>query len=417
MNASRTHVPDSENEIARERPLKRRVVAHHVGRVEIEFHGIQSRGSLSRAVERVRIGRARDGANRHKRRLYPCSVSKDVLPDGIKIHSEAGSHDGSIGAPHVPRESNARRQVAPRRIVEQRIPHRRCLIVAVAQIRQLAVRFSRDREGIVPKAVTHGENRRPPELIVDVQAEKVLAIATRIRRTCASKAVDSLSGVVSTPAAAGVVDQLVDAWRATTVSAEELALMLLAAVHVLIKAANQQSTELVWTGPTTPFVSARRTEQALLQVINAAERTLFITSFVAYDVSSIVKALNAASERGVLISMLLELSQDHGGSIVNMASVNGLVAQPRRAAYATAKAGLIMLTRVESGDGSADHARLSANWPRSVLSASGTPDSLLSRRAISSKTSGRGPNLLSSLARIASTTVVVWSTTVRRLTT
>ncbi|CFV69670.1 phospholipase [Burkholderia pseudomallei] len=91
--------------------------------------------------------------------------------------------------------------------------------------------------------------------------------------------------------------------------------MLLAASHVFTKAANQQSVELVWTGPTTPFVSARRTEQALLQVINAANQTLFITSFVAYDVSTIVKALNAANDRGVIISMLLELSLDHGGSI------------------------------------------------------------------------------------------------------
>ncbi len=152
-------------------------------------------------------------------------------------------------------------------------------------------------------------------LVCLVSPEKVQAIASRIRRTDASKAGGSLSGVVGTPAATGVVDQLVDAWRATTVSADELASMLLAAGHVFTKVANQQSTELVWTGPTTPFVSARRTEQALLQVINAAEQTLFITSFVAYDVSTIVKALNAASDRGVVISMLLELSQDHGGSI------------------------------------------------------------------------------------------------------
>ncbi|MDE2037263.1 MAG: DISARM system phospholipase D-like protein DrmC [Pseudomonas sp.] len=148
-----------------------------------------------------------------------------------------------------------------------------------------------------------------------ISPEKVQAIATRIRRTDASNAAGSLSGVVGTPVAAGVVDQLVNAWRATTVSAEELASMLLAAGHLFTKVANQQSTELVWTGPTTPFVSARRTEQALLQVINAAEQTLFITSFVAYDVSTIVKALNDASARGVSISMLLESSKNHGGSI------------------------------------------------------------------------------------------------------
>lgn len=148
-----------------------------------------------------------------------------------------------------------------------------------------------------------------------VSPEKVQAIASRIRRTDTGKAVAALSGVVGTPSAAGVVEQLIDAWRVTFVSSDELASMLLAASHIFTKVATEQSTELVWTGPTTPFVSARRTEQALLQVINSAEKTLFITSFVAYDVSTIIKALNASSDRGVAISMLLELSEDHGGSI------------------------------------------------------------------------------------------------------
>lgn len=148
-----------------------------------------------------------------------------------------------------------------------------------------------------------------------VSPEKVQAIASRIRRTEPNEAKISLAGVVGTPVASEVVDQLINAWRATTVSADQLASMLHAASHVLNKVDSKQSIELVWTGPTTPFVSARRTEQALLQVINAAAQTLFITSFVAYDVSTIVKALNTATERGVDILMLLELSQDHGGSI------------------------------------------------------------------------------------------------------
>jgi phosphatidylserine/phosphatidylglycerophosphate/cardiolipin synthase-like enzyme len=153
------------------------------------------------------------------------------------------------------------------------------------------------------------------DVVFLVSPEKVRAIANRVRETDTGKAAGSLSGVVSTPAAAGVVDRLVDAWRATTVSADELASMLLVAGHVFTKTTNQQSTELVWTGPTTPFVSARRTEQVLLQIIKAAEKALFITSFVAYDVSAIVKALNDASARGVIISMLLESAQEHGGRI------------------------------------------------------------------------------------------------------
>jgi len=148
-----------------------------------------------------------------------------------------------------------------------------------------------------------------------VSPDKVDTIASRVRGTDASKAISALRGVVGTPIATGVIDQLIDAWRSHPVSPDELASMLIAASHVFTKATAEQSTELVWTGPTTPFVSARRTEQALLQVINAAKATLFITSFVSYDVSGIVKALNEASDRGVLISMLLESSQDHGGSI------------------------------------------------------------------------------------------------------
>ncbi|MDD0813381.1 DISARM system phospholipase D-like protein DrmC [Curvibacter sp. HBC28] len=152
-------------------------------------------------------------------------------------------------------------------------------------------------------------------LVSLVSPEKIHAVAARVRRTDARKAATTLPSVVGTPVASSVVEQLAAAWQNTEVGSDELASMLIAASHVYAKAASEQSTELVWTGPTTPFVSARRTEQALLQVINSAEKSLFITSFVAYDVSAIVKALNAASDRGVVVSMLLELSKDHGGSI------------------------------------------------------------------------------------------------------
>jgi len=49
-----------------------------------------------------------------------------------------------------------------------------------------------------------------------VSQEKAQAIASRIRRTDGDKAATALSRVVGTPAAAGVVEQLIDAWRAAT---------------------------------------------------------------------------------------------------------------------------------------------------------------------------------------------------------
>jgi phosphatidylserine/phosphatidylglycerophosphate/cardiolipin synthase-like enzyme len=148
-----------------------------------------------------------------------------------------------------------------------------------------------------------------------VSPEKVRALAGAIRGGGDAKTNVALLDVAGTAAAKAAVERLVEVWRTTSVGSGELASMLLAASHAFEGVSRRQSAELVWTGPTTSSVSARRTEQALLQVIGAAKQTLFVTSFVAYDVPAIVKALNDASTRGVSISMLLESSQDHGGSM------------------------------------------------------------------------------------------------------
>jgi len=44
----------------------------------------------------------------------------------------------------------------------------------------------------------------------------------------------------------------------------------------------ESSTELVWTGPNPETLPLRRTDQALLEVIDAAQQTLTIVTFAAY---------------------------------------------------------------------------------------------------------------------------------------
>ena len=96
--------------------------------------------------------------------------------------------------------------------------------------------------------------------------------------------------------------------------------MLAGASAAYHHAKSEQEIELVWTGPSSKLIATRKTEQALLQVIDAAKSRLFITSFVAYDVASIIAALDKALRRGAQVSMLLEASDKHGGGV----SIDGI---------------------------------------------------------------------------------------------
>jgi phosphatidylserine/phosphatidylglycerophosphate/cardiolipin synthase-like enzyme len=153
------------------------------------------------------------------------------------------------------------------------------------------------------------------ELVSDSPPDKTEQLAKAIRRLSDSRNAQSLKSWVANPRAKNALTKLVEAWRSGDIPPAELAAMLAAASAAYHRAKGEQEIELVWTGPSSKLIATRKTEQALLQVIDAAKSRLFITSFVAYDVGSIMKALKRAIERGVEISMLLESSDKHGGGV------------------------------------------------------------------------------------------------------
>jgi len=113
-----------------------------------------------------------------------------------------------------------------------------------------------------------------------------------------------------------LVDRLDRAWRNSKVtSPREVAAALRGASVAATLRENRGATELVWTGPSTGQVPVRHTEQVLCEVINAAKRRLFLVSFVAYEVDSIIRALRGAIGRQVQIDVLLESSDKHGGRV------------------------------------------------------------------------------------------------------
>ena len=120
-----------------------------------------------------------------------------------------------------------------------------------------------------------------------------------MRRTGLSIRLRLLSRVPQ-PRFHGLIDEFLAGWqaRAPEVSPQSVALALLAASAAVERCRSEQSVELVWTGPDTPSIPMRRTDQALLQVIDAAQRELLVVSFAVYQIDAVVQALIEAAGGG-----------------------------------------------------------------------------------------------------------------------
>lgn len=153
------------------------------------------------------------------------------------------------------------------------------------------------------------------DLVALVSPPKVRAVASALRGLTSSGAAPVPNTLADTPAARSAVASLVTAWAQVQASGDEVAGMLLGASEARLRVERELSVELVWTGPTTRFVPTRRTEQVLIDLVASATTDLFMVSFVAYDVRSVITAMNEAASRGVRLRVLLEASTSHGGTL------------------------------------------------------------------------------------------------------
>jgi cardiolipin synthase len=114
-----------------------------------------------------------------------------------------------------------------------------------------------------------------------------------------------------------LLHQLKSAWEnEPNITPREVAAALKTAAVTSFHSVNRHgSIELVWTGPATGMVPVRHTEQVLKEVIDSAQNRIFIVSFVAYEIPSIIESLKNAISRNVRIDILLEISDEHGGRV------------------------------------------------------------------------------------------------------
>ena len=156
---------------------------------------------------------------------------------------------------------------------------------------------------------------RAYDLATLLPPSRVSTIAKKMEDLDKSAEIDQVLSSVTSGTAREKLDGFLKAWHESSLSGGEAGYLLLASSHSLNKANEENQTELVLTGPTTPFVATRRTERVLLDVIASAHSELFIVSFVAHERPSILKTLKKAADKGVQVNVVLESSVDSGGTL------------------------------------------------------------------------------------------------------
>jgi len=107
----------------------------------------------------------------------------------------------------------------------------------------------------------------------------------------------------------------VDCWRseAADLDANVVGIALQTAALSEQKHRDSQSVELVWTGPDGGNIPFRRTEQAILQLLDSAKDRITLVSFAVYSIPNIAKALVKAAKRGVKLTVIVETPDKLGG--------------------------------------------------------------------------------------------------------
>ncbi len=146
--------------------------------------------------------------------------------------------------------------------------------------------------------------KKLPWSVAEAVAEALVPVAVGDWATCRASAVRDLAHAHYR----SLVVAFLDGWRehAADVSAQAVATALLTASSMAKAHSEHQSVELVWTGPDVGVVPVRRTEQAILQVIESATARLLVVSYAVYNIPRVCDALVQAANRGVAINIVVE---------------------------------------------------------------------------------------------------------------
>ena len=149
------------------------------------------------------------------------------------------------------------------------------------------------------------------ELAARLPAEVLDIVARAVEESpsaCSAAARTRVSQDIPHPYYRDIASDFLDRWRglAPDLPSREAAMILRVAGMAEQAHRKKQAVELVWTGPVADAGPFRRTEQAILQVLDSAQRRITLISYAVYRIPQIADALVRAARRGVQINVVVE---------------------------------------------------------------------------------------------------------------
>lgn len=159
--------------------------------------------------------------------------------------------------------------------------------------------------------------RKLAELAGSLPPDLMEALATAVGRleTLAGYPAAATSALGSSAMAGRLPVSFAEAVSGSKLSPAELAAAIRAAAVTASLERARSNIQVIWTGPATTAVPVRMTERALCDLVDLAEKTLFVVSFVAIRADRVYEKISAAVARGVRVSLLTESSKEHGGQL------------------------------------------------------------------------------------------------------
>jgi cardiolipin synthase len=162
--------------------------------------------------------------------------------------------------------------------------------------------------------------QRIVKMAVEIASPAIQQFCDALERMPTGFGPPELAGLVdgfAQPEVRSALSSLISDWRqkGRDVTPRELAWALRAANATDEFHRLRQSIEMVWTGPLSGASTFRRTDQALLELIQAAQHSIMVVTFAAYKIPNIAAALVTAAKRGVKIWLILESTEESNGAV------------------------------------------------------------------------------------------------------